>query len=55
MTECIQQRLKTTSILLFVMKGSPESSLMITTEDPNSITQLKPVQSPILYKFLQPQ
>ncbi len=38
-----------------LMEGSPESSLMITTEDPYSITQLKPVQSPILYKFLQSQ
>jgi hypothetical protein len=38
-----------------LMESSPESSLMITTEDPYSITQLKPVQSPILYKFLQSQ
>lgn len=38
-----------------LMESSPESSLMITTEDPYSITQSKPIQSPILYKFLQSQ
>lgn len=38
-----------------IMENSPEASLMITIEDPYSITQLKSVQSPILYKFLQSQ
>lgn len=36
-----------------LMEKSPESSLIMTTEDPYSITQSKPVQSPISYKFLQ--
>lgn len=38
-----------------LMESSPDWSLMITTEDPYSITQPKPVQSPILFKFLQAQ
>src|SRR6185437_3520477 len=38
-----------------IMERSPDSSLTITTEDPYSLTQSKPVQSPILYKFLQSQ
>lgn len=36
-----------------LMEKSPQSSFIMTTEDPYSITQSKPVQSPILHKFLQ--
>lgn len=38
-----------------LMESSPDSNLMITTEDPYSMTQSEPVQSPILFKFLQTQ
>jgi hypothetical protein len=36
-----------------LMESSPESYLMMSTEDPYAITQPKPVQSPISFQFLQ--
>lgn len=36
-----------------LMQSSPESGLVISTEDPYSVTQAKPIQSLIPHKFLQ--